>query len=144
VPQAHVLMLSQVELARMAETWREGGGESPPCADVGRTDRPSAANSCWSPAPAAAGRRALPTPCSTTDGVVATTVLAAPARALHRRRQHLSAALAAFMARGLDVPRSGGGGQEYTVGALPRAALRHGQAGAQQTFFPSRCPRGHA
>jgi hydroxymethylpyrimidine/phosphomethylpyrimidine kinase len=27
VPQATVLLLSQVELARMAETWREGGGD---------------------------------------------------------------------------------------------------------------------
>jgi hydroxymethylpyrimidine/phosphomethylpyrimidine kinase len=27
VPQASVLLLSQVELARMAETWREGGGD---------------------------------------------------------------------------------------------------------------------
>ncbi|MDB5753732.1 MAG: hydroxymethylpyrimidine/phosphomethylpyrimidine kinase [Massilia sp.] len=34
VPQASVLLLSQVELARMAETWRDGGGDDMLAADV--------------------------------------------------------------------------------------------------------------
>jgi hydroxymethylpyrimidine/phosphomethylpyrimidine kinase len=138
VPQATLLMLSQVELGRLAETWRESADESLEsdiehvlalgCEFVLLTG--TAAGS--SPGDAAA------------PNTLANTLYGADGVISHDAWQHLagpfigaggtlSAALTAFMARGADLPEAVAAAQEYTVGALA-----HAQRYGMGKFVPNR------
>jgi hydroxymethylpyrimidine/phosphomethylpyrimidine kinase len=145
VPQATLLMLSQVELGRLAETWREGGeiidGHGP---DTLESDvEHLLALGCefvlvtGTPASGASGDAAAP-------NTLANTLYGADGVILHDAWQHLagpfigaggtlSAALTAFMARGADVPEATAAAQEYTVGALA-----HAQRYGMGKFVPNR------
>nr|WP_229223752.1 bifunctional hydroxymethylpyrimidine kinase/phosphomethylpyrimidine kinase [Duganella sp. sic0402] len=148
VPQATLLMLSQVELGRLAETWREGGegGENIDGhgADTLESDvEHLLALGCefvlvtGTPAGGATGDAAAP-------NTLANTLYGADGVILHDAWQHLagpfigaggtlSAALTAFMARGADVPEAAAAAQEYTVGALA-----HAQRYGMGKFVPNR------
>jgi len=121
VPQATVLMLSQVELGRMAETWREDGG-SDVAADVTHllglgcefvlvTGTPSGGE-----AP-----KLLANTLYGADGVVSHDSWSHYPGPFIGAGGTLSAAIAAFMARGLDVEQAVQSAQAYTVGALAHA-----------------------
>lgn len=139
VPQATLLMLSMVELGRMAETWREGAEDTLEsdvehllalgCEFVLVTGTPAAA--------AAQGESAAP-------NTLANTLFGADGMIRHDAWQHLpgpfigaggtlSAAITAFMARGADVPEAVAAAQEYTVGALA-----HAQRYGMGKFVPNR------
>nr|WP_211923273.1 bifunctional hydroxymethylpyrimidine kinase/phosphomethylpyrimidine kinase [Duganella radicis] len=135
VPQATLLMLSQVELGRMAETWRESGdggeGEDMLQSDVEHL----LALGC---------EFVLVTGTSSSGGALANTLYGADGVISHDAWQHLagpfigagntlSAALTAFMARGADVPEAVAAAQEYTVGALA-----HAQRYGMGKFVPNR------
>ncbi|MRW85165.1 hydroxymethylpyrimidine/phosphomethylpyrimidine kinase [Pseudoduganella sp. FT26W] len=140
VPQATLLMLSQVELGRMAETWRESGdGDDTLESDVEHL----LALGCefvlvtGTPANGAPGETASP-------NTLANTLFGADGVISHDAWQHLtgpfigaggtlSAAIAAFMARGADVPEASAAAQEYTVGALA-----HAQRYGMGKFVPNR------
>jgi hydroxymethylpyrimidine/phosphomethylpyrimidine kinase len=138
VPQATVLMLSMVELGRMAETWREGAEDTLEsdvehllalgCEFVLVTGTPAAAAQGES-----AGANTLANTLFGADGMIS-----------HDAWQHLpgpfigaggtlSAAITAFMARGADVPEAVAAAQEYTVGALA-----HAQRYGMGKFVPNR------
>lgn len=138
VPQATLLMLSQVELGRLAETWREGEADSLE-SDVEHL----LALGCefvlvtGTAAGGAQGDAAAP-------NTLANTLYGADGVILHDAWQHLagpfigaggtlSAALTAFMARGADVPEAVAAAQEYTVGALA-----HAQRYGMGKFVPNR------
>jgi len=133
VPQATVLMLSRVELNRLAETWREGAE------DIASDVEHLLALGCefvlvtGTPAGSALGDSALANTLYGSDGVVS-----------HDAWQHLpgpfigaggvlSAAIAAYMAQGLDVEDAVAAAQEYTVGALA-----HAQRVGMGKFIPDR------
>ncbi|HEU5435599.1 MAG TPA: bifunctional hydroxymethylpyrimidine kinase/phosphomethylpyrimidine kinase [Telluria sp.] len=122
VPQASVLLLSQVELARMAETWRDGGGDML-AADVAELTGMGCAMvlvTCTG----AAGKGI---------GAIISNTLYDESGALETYSwQHLagpfvgagstmSAALAALMAQGLAPAEAVRAAQEYTHGALANA-----------------------
>ena len=138
VPQATMLMLSIVELGRLAETWREGAEDTLEsdvehllalgCEFVLVTG--TAANSPQ-------GEPAAP-------NTLANTLFGAEGMISHDAWQHLpgpflgaggtlSAAITAFMARGADVPEAVAAAQEYTVGALA-----HAQRYGMGKFVPNR------
>jgi hydroxymethylpyrimidine/phosphomethylpyrimidine kinase len=138
VPQATVLMLSTVELGRMAETWREGAEDTLE-SDVEHL----LALGCefvlvtGTPAAAVQGESAAP-------NTLANTLFGADGVVSHDAWQHLagpfigaggtlSAAITAFMARGADVPEAVAAAQEYTVGALA-----HAQRYGMGKFVPNR------
>ncbi|MFS2004870.1 hydroxymethylpyrimidine/phosphomethylpyrimidine kinase [Duganella sp. CT11-25] len=138
VPQATLLMLSTVELGRMAETWREGAEDTLE-SDVEHL----LALGCefvlvtGTPAAAAQGESAAP-------NTLANTLFGADGVVSHEAWQHLagpfigaggtlSAAITAFMARGADVPEAVAAAQEYTVGALA-----HAQRYGMGKFVPNR------
>ncbi|NYE61835.1 hydroxymethylpyrimidine/phosphomethylpyrimidine kinase [Duganella sp. 1224] len=143
VPQATLLMLSQVELGRLAETWREpgDGGENE---DTLESDvEHLLALGCefvlvtGTPAGSPHGENAAP-------NTLANTLFGADGVISHDAWQHLagpfigaggtlSAALTAFMARGADVPEAVAAAQEYTVGALA-----HAQRYGMGKFVPNR------
>lgn len=126
VPQATLLMLSQVELGRLAETWRETAEDSMEsdiehllalgCEFVLVTGTSAAATQGESTAP----------------NTLANTLYGADGLISHDAWQHmagpfigaggtLSAAIAAFMARGANAVDAVATAQEYTVGALAHA-----------------------
>jgi hydroxymethylpyrimidine/phosphomethylpyrimidine kinase len=126
VPQATLLMLSQVELGRMAETWREGAEDSLE-SDVEHL----LALGCefvlvtGTTASAPQGENTAP-------NTLANTLFGADGMISHDAWQHmpgpfigaggtLSAAIAAFMARGASAVDAVASAQEYTVGALAHA-----------------------
>jgi hydroxymethylpyrimidine/phosphomethylpyrimidine kinase len=138
VPQATLLMLSTVELGRMAETWREGAEDTLE-SDVEHL----LALGCefvlvtGTPAAAVQGESAAP-------NTLANTLFGADGVVSHEAWQHLagpfigaggtlSAAITAFMARGADVPEAVAAAQEYTVGALA-----HAQRYGMGKFVPNR------
>ena len=138
VPQATLLMLSLVELGRLAETWREGGEDTLE-SDVEHL----LALGCefvlvtGTPAAAVQGETAVP-------NTLANTLFGADGVISHDAWQHLpgpfigaggtlSAAITAFMARGADVPEAVAAAQEYTVGALA-----HAQRYGMGKFVPNR------
>ena len=135
VPQATLLMLSQVELGRMAETWRESGdGDDTLQSDVEHL----LALGCEFVLVTGTASG------SQSDGTLANTLFGADGVISHDAWQHLagpfigagntlSAALTAFMARGADVPEAVAAAQEYTVGALAHAH-RYGMG----KFVPNR------
>ncbi|NGZ86681.1 bifunctional hydroxymethylpyrimidine kinase/phosphomethylpyrimidine kinase [Duganella aceris] len=139
VPQATLLMLSTVELGRLAETWREGAEDTLEsdvehllalgCEFVLVTGTPAAAT--------AQGESVAP-------NTLANTLFGADGMISHDAWQHLpgpfigaggtlSAAITAFMARGADVPEAVAAAQEYTVGALA-----HAQRYGMGKFVPNR------
>ena len=160
VPQATLLMLSQVELGRLAETWRESGepgepgeaGESVDGADSGETEAESETDDTLE----SDVEHLLALGCefvlvtgtahseSATPNTLANTLFGADGVISHDAWQHLagpfigaggtlSAALTAFMARGADVPEAVAAAQEYTVGALA-----HAQRYGMGKFVPNR------
>lgn len=117
VPQATVLLLSQVELARMAETWREGGGDMLP-EDVAELT--------------GMGCECVLVTCTGAQGVRSNTLFNADGVAETLVWQHLpgpfvgagstmSAALAAYMAHGAEPQQAVQAAQLYTAGALAHA-----------------------
>ena len=144
VPQATLLMLSVVELGRLAETWRDAGDGldnmlqsdveyliALGCEYVLVTGTQAGAMQ------AKVGSRAVPNTLANTlyhsDGMVS-----------HDAWQHLpgpfigaggtlSAAITAFMARGVDAPEAVKAAQDYTVGALA-----HAQRYGMGKFVPNR------
>jgi hydroxymethylpyrimidine/phosphomethylpyrimidine kinase len=142
VPQATLLMLSLVELGRLAETWREGGDDTLE-SDVEHL----LALGCefvlvtGTPATSAQGESA-PSPAA--PNTLANTLFGADGMISHDAWQHLpgpfigaggtlSAAITAFMARGADVPEAVAAAQEYTVGTLA-----HAQRYGMGKFVPNR------
>jgi hydroxymethylpyrimidine/phosphomethylpyrimidine kinase len=138
VPQATLLMLSMVELGRLAETWREGAEDTLE-SDVEHL----LALGCefvlvtGAPSNAVQGESAAP-------NTLANTLFGADGVVSHDAWQHLagpfigaggtlSAAITAFMARGADVPEAVAAAQEYTVGALA-----HAQRYGMGKFVPNR------
>jgi hydroxymethylpyrimidine/phosphomethylpyrimidine kinase len=147
VPQATLLMLSVVELGRLAETWRDGGVEGDGTDNMLQSDvEYLIALGCEyvlvtgtqaGAMQAKLGNRVVPNTLANTlyhtDGVVS-----------HDAWQHLpgpfigaggtlSAAITAFMARGADAPEAVKAAQEYTVGALA-----HAQRYGMGKFVPNR------
>ena len=126
VPQASVLLLSRVELARMAETWREGGGDLL-AEDVAELT----GSGCGHVLVTGTGASG-----SGAQAVRANTLFGADAGPETFHWRHLpgtflgaggtmSGAIAAHMARGLDAPAAVRAAQTYTAGALA-AAQRFG------------------
>ena len=131
VPQTSVLMLSQVELGRLAETWREMDANADANAD-GDTSLEDDVRylielGCEfvlvTGTPAGAGHG---------DAVRANTLYGADGVVRHDAWQHLpgpflgaggtlSAAIAAYLARGADTPTAVELAQDYTLGALAHA-----------------------
>ncbi|CAN7719228.1 bifunctional hydroxymethylpyrimidine kinase/phosphomethylpyrimidine kinase [Duganella sp. LjRoot269] len=142
VPQATLLMLSQVELGRLAETWREGGEDTLE-SDVEHL----LALGCefvlvTGTAAGAASGDAAASPLGA--ATLANTLFGADGMISHDPWQHmagpfigaggtLSAAVTAYMARGADVPEAVAAAQEYTVGALA-----HAQRYGMGKFVPNR------
>lgn len=133
VPQTSVLMLSQVELGRLAETWREM--DSNPDSNTDSNSDASLEDDVRylielgcefvlvTGTPAGAGHG---------DAVRANTLYGADGMVRHDAWQHLpgpflgaggtlSAAIAAFLARGADTPTAVELAQHYTQGALAHA-----------------------
>ncbi|WP_206076812.1 bifunctional hydroxymethylpyrimidine kinase/phosphomethylpyrimidine kinase [Massilia horti] len=121
VPQASVLMLSQVELARIAETWREGPSEGMLAQDV----QELTGSGC---------QHVLVTgTAGSTPGMRSNTLFNSDGMLASFDWQHLpgpfvgagstlSAALTALMAHGeLDMPDALKAAQDYTSGALAHA-----------------------
>lgn len=115
-PQATLLMLSQVELARMAETWREGPG------DLDRDAAELIASGCEFVLVTGTGE----------GGKRSNTLYAAEGAVASVEWQHLpgpfvgagctlSAALTALMARNIDAGEALRLAQDYTTGALQHA-----------------------
>jgi hydroxymethylpyrimidine/phosphomethylpyrimidine kinase len=131
VPQATVLMLSQVELTRMAETWREGASDGMLERDVAELT----GSGC---------EYVLVTGTGGSGGARSNTLFGADGVLACFDWQHLpgpfvgagstlSAALTALMARGLDAPDALEAAQDYTSGALA-AARRFGMG----KYIPNR------
>ncbi|MGZ5202307.1 MAG: bifunctional hydroxymethylpyrimidine kinase/phosphomethylpyrimidine kinase [Telluria sp.] len=119
VPQSTLLMVSQVELARMAEAWREGGGSEP----VEETVSDLIASGC---------EYVLVTGTSGANGARSNTLFGSDGVVAQADWQHLpgpfigagttlSAALTALMARGFSAEEAMRRAQEYTTGALLHA-----------------------
>jgi hydroxymethylpyrimidine/phosphomethylpyrimidine kinase len=155
LPQATLLMLSQVELGRMAETWRESdndGGDQAPDeqSEQSEQDEQDEQDMLLSDV-----EHLLALGCefvlvtgtssgSSGDGTLANTLFGADGVISHDAWQHLpgpfigaggtlSAALTAFMARGAEAPEAVAAAQEYTVGALA-----HAQRYGMGKFVPNR------
>jgi hydroxymethylpyrimidine/phosphomethylpyrimidine kinase len=125
VPQTSVLMLSQVELGRLAETWRdtEISSDAPLEEDVRYLIELGCEFVLVTGTPAGAGHG---------DAVRANTLYGADGVVRHDAWQHLpgpflgaggtlSAAIAAYLARGADTPTAVQLAQDYTQGALAHA-----------------------
>jgi hydroxymethylpyrimidine/phosphomethylpyrimidine kinase len=122
VPQASVLLLSQVELARMAETWRDGGGDM-----LGADVAELTGLGCAMVLVTCTGARGKG------DQATISNTLFDESGALETYNwQHLagpfagagstmSAALAALLAQGLAPAEAVRAAQEYTHGALAHA-----------------------
>jgi len=141
VPQATLLMLSQVELGRMAETWRENDNDSSEAEDedmlLSDVEHLLALGCEFVLVTGTASG-------SQSDGTLANTLFGADGVISHDAWQHLpgpfigaggtlSAALTAFMARGAEAPEAVAAAQEYTVGALA-----HAQRYGMGKFVPNR------
>nr|WP_202414238.1 bifunctional hydroxymethylpyrimidine kinase/phosphomethylpyrimidine kinase [Duganella flavida] len=147
VPQATLVMLSQVELGRMAETWRETENESDSNEAEAEGEGEDMLQSDVEHLLALGCEFVLVTGTtsgSQGDGTLANTLFGADGVISHDAWQHLpgpfigagntlSAALTAFMARGAEVPEAVAAAQEYTVGALA-----HAQRYGMGKFVPNR------
>jgi hydroxymethylpyrimidine/phosphomethylpyrimidine kinase len=129
VPQATLVMLSQVELGRLAETWRESGesieggeGESEDEESLESDVEHLLALGCEYVL--VTGTQAGGTLSNTLyggDGIISSDAWQHLAGPFIGAGGTLSAALTAFMARGAEVPEAVAAAQEYTVGALAHA-----------------------
>jgi hydroxymethylpyrimidine/phosphomethylpyrimidine kinase len=128
VPQATLLMLSQVELGRLAETWRESAEETME-ADVEHLLALGCEFVLVTGTQANIGQQGGSANVANT---LANTLFGADGVISHDAWQHfpgpflgagstLSAAITAFMARGHDVPEAVQAAQAYTIGALANA-----------------------
>ena len=142
VPQATLLMLSQVELGRLAETWREGGEDTLEsdvehllalgCEFVLVTGTAAGAASDDS-ATSAHGPATLANTLFGADGMISHDAWQHMAGPFIGAGGTLSAAVTAYMARGADVPDAVAAAQEYTIGALA-----HAQRYGMGKFVPNR------
>jgi hydroxymethylpyrimidine/phosphomethylpyrimidine kinase len=132
VPQATLLMLSQVELGRLAETWRESADETME-SDVEHLLALGCEFVLVTGTPANIGQEGGG---ANVVNTLANTLFGGDGMISHDPWQHfpgpflgaggtLSAAIAAFMARGSDVPDAVQAAQAYTIGALA-SAQRYG------------------
>ncbi len=119
-PQATVLLLSQVELARMAETWRDGGGDMT-AADVEELTDAGCEFVLVKCQGTRKGGQALCNALYNDAGLVAEFEWQHLPGPFAGAGSTLSAALAALMARGLGVEEAIAAAQEYTHGALVHA-----------------------
>ena len=122
-PQATVLMLSQAELGRMAESWREPGADSSLEADVAELTGRGCQYVLVTCTQGSGHNRA--NTLFDRDGVVTTIDWQHLAGPFVGAGTTLSGALAALMAQGLDAPEALAAAQEFTYGAL-RHARRFG------------------
>ena len=135
-PQATVLMLSQPELGRMAELWRDGDGQAASGDDVMLEDVAELTSSGLQFVLITGARDAL--------GACSNRLFDAEGEVARVDWQHLpgpfigagntySAAFTAMMARGLDAPSALAVAQEYTTGAL-----EHAQRFGMGKFIPNK------
>jgi hydroxymethylpyrimidine/phosphomethylpyrimidine kinase len=123
IPQTTVLLLSQVELARMAETWRDGGGDDMLAADVAELTG-MGCEFVLVTGTGASGKGAGATLTNTLfseDGKLGTFSWQHLPGPFVGAGSTLSAALAALMARETDAVDAVQAAQEYTAGALAHA-----------------------
>ncbi|TWI48581.1 hydroxymethylpyrimidine/phosphomethylpyrimidine kinase [Pseudoduganella flava] len=124
VPQATLLMLSQVELGRMAETWRDLANGETMADDAQHLIDLGCEYVLVTGTPAGTSRAET--------GLRANTLYGDGGIVRHDRWQHLagpfigggcvlSAAITAYMARGEDLPRAVDLAQQYTYGTLLHA-----------------------
>ena len=122
VPQSTVMLLSQVELARMAETWREGGADmlAQDVAELTGMGCEYVLATCTG----ASGTGAAALRSNTLfdeNGVCATHAWRHLPGPFSGAGSTMSAAIAAFMAHGLEAPDAVARAQEYTASALAHA-----------------------
>lgn len=122
-PQATVLMLSQSELGRMAESWREPGADSTLEAEVAELTGRGCQYVLVTCTQGSGHNRA--NTLFDRDGAVTTIDWQHLAGPFVGAGTTLSGALAALMAQGLDAPEALAAAQEFTYGAL-RHARRFG------------------
>jgi hydroxymethylpyrimidine/phosphomethylpyrimidine kinase len=122
-PQATVLMLSQAELGRMAESWREPGADSTLEAEVAELTGRGCQYVLVTCTQGSGHNRA--NTLFDRDGMVTTIDWQHLAGPFVGAGTTLSGALAALMAQGLDAPEALAAAQEFTYGAL-RHARRFG------------------
>ncbi|MES2902075.1 MAG: bifunctional hydroxymethylpyrimidine kinase/phosphomethylpyrimidine kinase [Pseudomonadota bacterium] len=134
-PQASVMLLSQVELARMAETWREGGadmlGE-----DVAELTGAGCAHvlvTCTGAARASGAQALRANTLFNADGVLATHNWQHLAGPFVGAGSTMSGALAAFMARGAGTADAVRQAHQFTA-----AALAHAQRFGMGKLVPNR------
>ncbi|MES2261459.1 MAG: hydroxymethylpyrimidine/phosphomethylpyrimidine kinase [Pseudomonadota bacterium] len=141
VPQTSLLMLSQVELGRLSETWRDNGSEETMEDDARHLIDLGCEFVLVTCTPAGPGHG---------DAVRANTLYSADGVVSHDSWQHLpgpfigaggtlSAAIAAYLARGADTPQAVQLAQEYTFGALA-----HAQRYGMGKLVPNRFFRLHS
>ena len=139
-PQTTVLMLSQSELGRMAETWREVPDEGEESADALLADVAELTN--------AGCQYVLVTGTRDENGTCSNTLFDADGVVAKVEYQHLpgpfvgagntySAASTALMACGMEAPQALFAAQEYTTGAL-----EHAQRFGMGKFIPNKFYRG--
>ena len=122
VPQASIVLLSHVELSRMAETWREGGDDmlAEDVAELTGSGCEFAFVTCTGSSgsgPAALRSNTL----FSEDGVVATFNWRHLAGPFVGAGSTMSAALAAMMAHGMEPSQAAKAAQAFTDSALARA-----------------------
>jgi hydroxymethylpyrimidine/phosphomethylpyrimidine kinase len=121
-PQASVLLLSQVELARMAETWREGGTDMLHDDVAELTGSGCAYVLVTGTGASGSGEKALRTnTLFGEDGVLATFDWRHLPGPFVGAGSTMSAALAAYMAHGADPLSAARAALEFTTGALTHA-----------------------
>jgi hydroxymethylpyrimidine/phosphomethylpyrimidine kinase len=123
VPQASVLLVSQVELARMAETWRDGGSGDMLAADVAELTGMGCAMVLVT-STGAGGKGDSATISNTLydeNGVLETFSWPHFAGPFVGAGSTMSAALTAMLAQGLEPAGAVRAAQEYTNGALAKA-----------------------
>jgi hydroxymethylpyrimidine/phosphomethylpyrimidine kinase len=140
-PQTTVLMLSQSELGRMAETWREvgEGSEDKPAATLLEDVAELTTAGC---------QYVLVTGTRDENGACSNTLFDADGVVAHVEWKHLpgpfvgagntySAAFTALMACGMEAPQALFAAQEYTTGTL-----EHAQRFGMGKFIPNKFYRG--
>ncbi|HBI69085.1 MAG TPA: hydroxymethylpyrimidine/phosphomethylpyrimidine kinase [Massilia sp.] len=133
-PQATVLMLSQSELGRMAESWREPGTDSTLEAEVAELTGRGCQYVLVTCTQGSGHNRA--NSLFDRDGMVTTIDWQHLPGPFVGAGTTLSGALAALMAQGLDAPEALAAAQEYTYGAL-----RHARRFGMGKFVPNRFHR---
>lgn len=133
-PQATVLMLSQAELGRMAESWREPGADSSLEAEVAELTGRGCQYVLVTCTQGSGHNRA--NTLFDRDGMVTTIDWQHLPGPFVGAGTTLSGALAALMAQGLDAPEALAAAQEYTYGAL-----RHARRFGMGKFVPNRFHR---